>query len=89
MTERYMRADRAVAVGLWIVVFTLAAWTVIAGLAGWIGEETERLTLMVAFPLTALTAVLQVRLYAVRVCGLVRVSNGLQREHGHDLHAVP
>jgi hypothetical protein len=88
MKESYMRADRAIAVGAWILVFKIAGWTLAAAAFGWIGDEAERLVLIALIPMTGLAAVLQVRLYAVRVCSLVRLTSGLESGQGGELRSV-
>jgi hypothetical protein len=82
-----MRADRVVSIVLWVLVFKIAVWTIVAAMFGWVGEDTVRLAMVALFPLSTLAAVLQVRLYAVRMCSMIRATAG--REHGPDLHALP
>lgn len=78
MTERYIRWDKVIVVILWLVVCKLVALTVAGILTGRLGEDGARLFLAVLFPVTALTGVLHIRLYAVRLCSVIRAASTVQ-----------
>lgn len=84
MRERYFRIDKLVVVFLWVVVFKVSLWTCIAALLGWIHEDTVRVAMVAMFPLTGLAVVLHVRLYAVRMCGMIRAA-AADREYGRSV----
>ena len=84
-----MRTDKVVVYILWFVILKVAVWTVIAAGYDWIGDDTVRLALVVMIPVTGLTAVLHVRLFAVRMCSLIRATHGLDRGRQPEIRAVP
>lgn len=83
-----MNADRAAVFILWLIVLGMAA-SAVAGTIWWgLGDKSLRLVLVVLMPVTALTAVLHLRLYAVRVCSVVRATAGIERVDSR-IRAVP
>jgi predicted ferric reductase len=86
MRESYMRTDKMIVVGLWLAVLGVAVATSVRVLMGAATDAQVRTAIMALMPLTGLAVTLHIRLYAVRMCSMIRATAGLDR--GGQVHAM-
>ncbi len=88
MNEGYVSKTKMMAIGLWVLVVLLMAsgWAVILidGNYWWLGGMLAATSCATS----AIAATMQIRLYALSLCGLIRLAHGLGREQPIDLHAL-
>jgi hypothetical protein len=81
-----MRTDKAIVVGLWLTVIAVATATCVGAATGVVSDAQVRTAIIVMMPLTGLAVTLHIRLYAVRMCSMIRATAGVDR--GGQVHAM-
>lgn len=86
MTDNSFSATKAVAIVLWVAVVVMMSVMAVATMTG--HSDLAHLFGFIGCSTSAVAAVVTVRLYVLRVCGLIRVVCGIESGRGSQLRSL-